>query len=112
LPLFSSDFSYVPIDAAAKYSCEDADITLRIHNKLYPTIYSNEMKELYEKIELPIVSVLSYMEMNGVYFDIDYLSHLSQDMERKLATLSQKIFEIAGETFNINSPKQVGYILF
>jgi len=61
---------------------------------------------------LPIISVLSYMEMNGVYFDIDYLSHLSQDMERKLATLSQKIFEIAGETFNINSPKQVGYILF
>ncbi|HRT01778.1 MAG TPA: DNA polymerase I [Fervidobacterium sp.] len=112
LPLFSSDFSYVPIDAAAKYSCEDADMTLRIHNKLYPTIYSNEMNELYEKIELPIISVLSYMEMNGVYFDIDYLSHLSQDMERKLATLSQKIFEIAGETFNINSPKQVGYILF
>jgi DNA polymerase-1 len=70
------------------------------------------MNELYEKIELPIISVLSYMEMNGVYFDIDYLSHLSQDMERKLATLSQKIFEIAGETFNINSPKQVGYILF
>ncbi|HOQ40040.1 MAG TPA: DNA polymerase I [Fervidobacterium sp.] len=112
LPLFSGDFSYVPIDAATKYSCEDADIALRIHNKLYPTIYSNEMIELYEKIELPIVSVLAQMEMNGVYFDIDYLSRLSQDMERKLATLSQKIFEIAGETFNINSPKQVGYILF
>jgi len=54
LPLFSGDFSYVPIEAAAKYSCEDADITLRIHNKLYPTIYSNEMTELYEKIELPM----------------------------------------------------------
>jgi len=112
LPLFAGDFSYVPIERAAKYSCEDADISLRIHNKLYPLIYSNQMVELYEKIELPLVSVLAQMELNGVFFDTKYLSSLSLEMEKKLSSLSQRIFEIAGEPFNLNSPKQVGYILF
>jgi len=112
LPLFAGDFSYVPIERAAKYSCEDADISLRIHNKLYPLIYSNEMVELYEKIELPLVSVLAQMELNGVFFDTKYLSSLSLEMEKKLSSLSQRIFEIAGEPFNLNSPKQVAYILF
>jgi DNA polymerase-1 len=112
LPLFAGDFSYVPIERAAKYSCEDADISLRIHNKLYPLIYSNEMVELYEKIELPLVSVLAQMELKGVFFDTKYLSSLSLEMEKKLSSLSQRIFEIAGEPFNLNSPKQVAYILF
>uniref|UniRef100_A0A7C4RZV5 DNA polymerase I n=1 Tax=Fervidobacterium pennivorans TaxID=93466 RepID=A0A7C4RZV5_FERPE len=112
LPLFAGDFSYVPVERAARYSCEDADISLRIHNKLYPLIYSNEMVELYEKIELPLVSVLAQMELNGVFFDTKYLSSLSLEMEKKLSSLSQRIFEIAGEPFNLNSPKQVGYILF
>ncbi|QAV32390.1 DNA polymerase I [Fervidobacterium changbaicum] len=112
LPLFAGDFSYVPVERAARYSCEDADMSLRIHNKLYPVIYSNEMVELYEKIELPLVSVLAQMELNGVFFDTQYLSALSVEMERKLSSLSQRIYEIAGEPFNLNSPKQVGYILF
>jgi DNA polymerase-1 len=112
LPLFAGDFSYVPVERAARYSCEDADMSLRIHNKLYPLIYSNEMVELYEKIELPLVSVLAQMELNGVFFDTKYLSSLSLEMEKKLSSLSQRIFEIAGEPFNLNSPKQVGYILF
>jgi DNA polymerase-1 len=112
LPLFAGDFSYVPVFAAAKYSCEDADMSLRIHNLLYPLIYSNEMDELYEKIELPMIPVLATLELNGVYFDTEYLNNLSQEMDKKLSLLSQKIFDIAGETFNINSPKQLGYVLF
>lgn len=112
LPLFAGDFSYVPIESAAKYSCEDADMSLRIHNILYSLIYSNEMTELYEKIELPMISVLADLELNGVYFDVDYLNNLSKEMDKKLSLLSQKIFEITGEVFNINSPKQLGYILF
>jgi len=112
VPLFAGDFSYVPVEAAAKYSCEDADMSLRIHNKLYPLIYSYELTELYEKIELPMVKVLAELELNGVYFDIGYLNNLSNEMDKKLSNLSQKIFELAGEVFNLNSPKQVGYILF
>mgnify|MGYP001098188453 CR=1 FL=1 len=112
LPLFAGDFSYLPVEKATKYSCEDADMSLRIHNKLHTLIYSNEMMELYENIELPVVSVLAEMELNGVFFDLKYLSNLSSEMEKKLSVLSQKIFDIAGEQFNLNSPKQVGYILF
>ncbi|WP_448376241.1 DNA polymerase I [Fervidobacterium sp.] len=112
LPLFAGDFSYVPVEEATKYSCEDADMSLRIHNKLHTLIYSNEMIELYENIELPMVAVLAEMELNGVFFDLKYLSNLSSEMEKKLSILSQKIFDIAGEQFNLNSPKQVGYILF
>jgi len=112
LPLFAGDFSYVPVEEATKYSCEDADMSLRIHNKLHTLIYSNEITELYEKIELPIIMVLADMELNGVFFDLKYLSNISSEMEKKLSILTQQIFDIAGEQFNLNSPKQVGYILF
>lgn len=112
IPLFAGDFSYIPVDTAAKYSCEDADMSLRIHNLLHPLIYSNEMNELYEKIELPMILVLANLELNGVYFDIQYLNNLSQEMDKKLLALSNRIFEITGEAFNLNSPKQLGYILF
>lgn len=112
LPLFAGDFSYVPLESAVRYSCEDADVSLRIHNRLYPVIYANEMNELYENIELPLVSVLARMELNGVYFDVDYLSKLSVEMDKKLTNLSHRIFELAGESFNLNSPKQIGHILF
>lgn len=112
LPLFAGDISYIPVENVAKYSCEDADMSLRIHNVFYPLLYANEMNELYEKIEMPMVHVLAQMELNGVYFDTNYLSELSIEMNKKLSTLSQRIFELSGEAFNINSPKQLGYILF
>ncbi|MFN3691906.1 MAG: DNA polymerase I, partial [Fervidobacterium sp.] len=112
LPLFNGDISYVPVKDAAKYSCEDADMSLRLHNIFNPLLYDHGMKELYEKIEIPMIYVLAQMELNGVYFDIKYLSELSVEMNKKLSTLSQRIFELSGEPFNINSPKQLGYILF
>uniref|UniRef100_A0A7C5VQ07 DNA polymerase I n=1 Tax=Fervidobacterium thailandense TaxID=1008305 RepID=A0A7C5VQ07_9BACT len=112
LPLFAGDFSYVSLEAATKYACEDADVSLRLHNRFYPLLYSNELVELYEKIELPVVEVLAQMELNGVYFDLEYLSKLSAEMERKMNLLSQRIFQIAGESFNLNSPKQIAYVLF
>ncbi|MFN6991754.1 MAG: DNA polymerase I, partial [Fervidobacterium sp.] len=112
LPLFNGDISYVPVENAAKYSCEDADMSLRLHNIFNPLIYDHGMKELYEKIEIPMIYVLAQMELNGVYFDIKYLSELSVEMNKKLSTLAQRIFELSGESFNINSPKQLGYILF
>ncbi|MCD6105653.1 MAG: DNA polymerase I [Thermosipho sp. (in: Bacteria)] len=111
-PLFANDFSFVPIDKAAKYSCEDADVTYRLFRKLSRKIYEKNLDKLFHEIELPLINVLAQMELNGVYFDKEYLEKLSKDYGKKMDELQEKIFEIAGEKFNLNSSKQVAYILF
>ncbi|QTA37966.1 DNA polymerase I [Thermosipho ferrireducens] len=111
-PLFINDFSYVPVEEAARYSCEDADITYRLFRILSRNIYESHMDELLNNIEMPLINVLAEMELNGVYFNKNYLFKLSKNMESKLNNLKNKIFEIAGEEFNVNSSKQVAYILF
>lgn len=112
VPLFGNDFSYVPLERAVEYSCEDADVTYRIFRKLGRKIYENEMEKLFYEIEMPLIDVLSEMELNGVYFDEEYLKELSKKYQEKMDEIKEKVFEIAGETFNLNSSTQVAYILF
>ena len=110
-PLFESDFSGVSIDRATEYSAEDADITFRIYVKLKDLIRENDLERVMYDIEMPLVPVLATMEMNGVYIDVDYLRDLSRRFSKEMERISNEIFSIAGESFNINSSIQVAKIL-
>lgn len=101
----------VPIEDAAKYACDDSFATLELA-KFYRQTLGEKQLKLLKEIEQPLIDVLAYMERTGVHIDTDYLSGLNQEIEQKLKILEAKIFEIAGEHFNINSPAQVGNILF
>jgi DNA polymerase-1 len=105
-------FSQVSIKKASEYSCEDADATLRIAKILMPRLEAEGLTELYERVELPLVPVLAEMEMHGVKIDERLLSSLSGYFARLIEGLEEEIFALAGTTFNINSPKQLGEILF
>lgn len=102
----------VAIDLASDYACSDADITLQLVPVLKGKIASEKLKDLFEKIEIPLVEVLALMEQNGVSIDKDKLELLSEEIESDMKRLETHIFAIAGEVFNINSPKQLQNILF
>ena len=95
-----------------EYAAEDADITLRLKNVLEPKLKEADVEHLFYEIEMPLVRVLAEMEMNGVLIDTDSLKETSELFTRRLKELEQRIYELAGEEFNIASPKQVGDILF
>ena len=95
-----------------EYAAEDADITLRLKNVLEPKLKEAGVEHLFYEIEMPLVRVLAEMEMNGVLIDTDSLKETSELFTSRLKELEQRIFELAGEEFNIASPKQVGDILF
>ena len=106
-------FNQIEIDTASPYAAEDADITLRLHNTLWPKLQKEpDLLRVYEEIEIPLLPVLSNIETNGVYIDVGMLAKQSKQLEKSLATLEKKIFDIAGEEFNISSPKQLQAILF
>ena len=106
-------FNQIEIDTASPYAAEDADITLRLHNTLWPKLKNEpSLQKVYEEIEMPLLPVLSAMEINGVYIDVDMLAKQSKQIEKSLVSLEKKIFDIAGEEFNISSPKQLQAILF
>ncbi|KPL18249.1 MAG: hypothetical protein AMJ92_08965 [candidate division Zixibacteria bacterium SM23_81] len=105
-------FAQVPIDLACKYSCEDADFTLRLRNILRGKLEELSLSDLFAQVEMPLVEVLAQMEMNGVCLDIDFLRGMSEELEGELNGLMVQIYEMAGEEFNINSPKQLSAILF
>jgi DNA polymerase-1 len=95
------------------YAAEDADIALQLRNKLYPELEKDEkLYELAHKIEFPIVEVLTDMEYNGVAIDTDSLKIISDKIYTEAAEAQKKIFDLSGEEFNIDSPKQLGEILF
>ena len=100
-----------PIDVY-EYACEDADITLQLKNKLEPELKKHECEELFYQIEMPLMPVLAEMEMNGVRIDTNSLAETSKQLTERMLTIEQRIYELAGEQFNIASPKQVGDILF
>ncbi|MFQ6094132.1 MAG: DNA polymerase, partial [bacterium] len=102
----------VPIRKATRYSCEDGDITLQLRQLFEPKLKSLELDELFHTVEMPLVSVLAEMEMNGVSVDVDLLGSMSQGLEDELKGLAEEIYSLAGERFNINSPKQLAVILF
>ena len=95
-----------------EYAAEDADITLRLKNCLEPKLKEAGVEHLFYEIEMPLVRVLAEMEMNGVLIDTDSLKETSELFTKRLQELEQRIYELAGEEFNIASPKQVGDILF
>ncbi|MBO6758044.1 MAG: DNA polymerase I [Roseibium sp.] len=105
-------FDKVPIDRATAYAAEDADVTLRLWQVLKPRLAADRMATVYETLERPMVPVLARMEQRGISVDRQMLSRLSGDFAQGMAGLEAEIHELAGETFNIGSPKQLGDILF
>ncbi len=105
-------FDFVPIDEAVAYAAEDADITLRLWQAFKPQLHRRQVTTVYETLERPMVPVLARMEMDGIKVDRDTLSRMSNAFAQKMAGLEAEIHELAGEAFNVGSPKQLGEILF
>ncbi len=95
-----------------EYACEDADITLQLKEKLEPELKRLDCERLFYEIEMPLMPVLAEMEMNGVVLDTESLKQTSKDLTARMNEIEAHIYELAGEQFNISSPKQVGDILF
>ena len=94
------------------YAAEDADVTLKLKNKLEPLIKENNLEYLFYEVEMPLVSVLVDMEWNGVRIDVEALHSLSVDFTKQLADIENKVYELIGEQINLSSPKQVGELIF
>ena len=105
-------FDRVPVDKAVAYAAEDADVTLRLWHILKPRLVAERRMTVYETLERPLVSVIVEMERAGVKVDKAVLARLSSDFAQKMARFEDEIYVLAGERFNIGSPKQLGEILF
>ncbi|HCE1969671.1 DNA polymerase I [Vibrio parahaemolyticus] len=106
-------FNQIELEQASPYAAEDADVTLRLHNRLFANIEQDEkLKSVYEEIEMPLIPVLSRIERTGVLIDDMKLSAQSVEIAARLEELEQKAYEIAEQEFNMNSPKQLQAILF
>jgi len=106
------NFSQVEIAAASRYACEDADATWLLHRKFAPLLTQSGQEPLFRNIEMPLVPILAEMENDGVLLDREMLAGLSADFAGRMAGLEERIFELAGASFNLNSPKQMGEVLF
>lgn len=109
---FSRDFSQIPIAEAARYSIEDADLSLRLYHRYVTELKEYGLDKLFERIEMPLLKVLVEMETIGVYFDRAELLALSERMDTQIKQLKQEVMIMAGETFNLDSPIQLGKVLF
>lgn len=106
-------FQSVPLDQAVPYAAEDADITLQLHQRLWPQLCNGKrLKTLYETIEIPLVPILSRMERTGVLIDPTMLAEQSRQLAERMSRIEQKAFELAGQPFNLGSPKQTQEILY
>ena len=106
-------FDQVDLQTATKYAAEDADITLRLHLVLWPQIQTSPgLLYVYEKIEMPAMRVLGIMERNGIRIDSALLAQQGQEIGKRLLALEREIHQLAGQPFNIQSPKQIAEILF
>lgn len=106
-------FNQIELEQAAPYAAEDADVTLRLHNALMAQLNNDEkLKVIFEQYEMPLVPVLSRMERHGVLISAEMLAKQSQEIAVRLDTLEKEVFELAGEEFNLSSPKQLQAILF
>lgn len=105
-------FDRVPVDEAVRYAAEDADITLRLWEVFKPQLHQTQVTTVYETLERPLSPVLATMEMHGIKVDRDTLSRMSNAFAQKMAGLEAEIHELAGRSFNVGSPKQLGEILF
>ena len=106
-------FDQVAVDKATEYSSEDADVTLHLHQTLYPQIEADpKLLRIYRDIEMPSAIALQTMERNGIHIDAAELAQQSNDLGKRLLELERKAYEAAGQPFNLNSPKQLGEIMF
>ena len=106
-------FDQVNLETATQYAAEDADITLRLHHAMYPAIEADKkLLTIYKDIEMPAMHALAVMERNGILIDSAKLSSQGQMVGQRLLDLEKQIHELAGQPFNIQSPKQIGEILF
>lgn len=106
------DIRTVSVKRVCEYACEDVDFTLRLKNVLSPMLEASQVKELFEKIEMPLSDVLMGMERHGVALDIPFLNSLSKELEGRLAGIQRSIYSEVGEEFNINSTAKLQEILF
>ena len=102
----------VPVTDVVEYAGEDADITLQLKHKLAPELEAKGALKLFKEVEVPLVTTLAQMEAHGVRVDTEFLNNYSKELTEELAVLEKEIYEQAGEEFTINSPKQLGVILF
>jgi DNA polymerase-1 len=106
-------FNQIPIEKAAPYAAEDADITLRLHNTLWPKLQAQKgLEQVLKEIELPLTPVLAKIEQFGVLIDSQQLAQQSQDLAMRILELEKQVHELAGEVFNLGSPKQLQEILY
>ena len=102
----------VPIDKVTFYAAEDADVALQLVPVFSEKLKEDKTEDVFNNIEMPLISVLMQMEQNGVYIDIDFLKNMSRELSKKIEALSDQIYFEADVKFNINSPKQLGEVLF
>ncbi|MCZ4053588.1 DNA polymerase I [Oxalobacter sp. OxGP1] len=106
-------FDQVGLELATRYAAEDADVTLQLHQHMWPQLAEYDgLRFIYEKIEIPVLTVLQKMERNGVLIDPNRLLEQSSELRKKMDTLEKEAYLAAGQPFNLNSPKQLGEILF
>ncbi|MCR5885941.1 DNA polymerase I [Rhizobacter sp. J219] len=106
-------FAQVDIERAAEYSCEDSEMTLQVHQTLWPQVEADKgLRFVYEKIEMPVTHILQRIERNGVLIDPARLAQQSQQLGERMLQLEREAHELAGQPFNMGSPKQIGEILF
>lgn len=106
-------FDQVTIESAATYAAEDADVTLQLHQTLWPKLTKEPgLQKVFTDIEMPLIPVLARMERNGVLIDADKLKKQSAQLEKRVAELEQETYELAGGEFNLNSPKQLQEVLY
>ncbi|MDQ0476539.1 DNA polymerase I [Chryseobacterium sp. MDT2-18] len=105
-------FRSLTIEEQTKYAAEDADISWRLHGVFAPQLQKENLEDLFFKVEMPLMKVLAKMELEGIALDKKWLAQESIDLENDLRNLEKTIFELSGEEFNMNSPKQLGEVLF
>ncbi|MCK4244646.1 MAG: DNA polymerase I, partial [Candidatus Omnitrophica bacterium] len=105
-------FAFVDVNKAREYSCEDAEITLLLKSILEKKLKQTDNYTLFQDLEMKLTPVLMDMEMTGIKINVDFFKDMSEKFADELSSIERKIFDLAGEEFNINSPQQLGYILF
>ncbi len=106
-------FSQVDIERAAEYACEDSEMCLEVHQRLWPQLEAEPgLARVYRDIEMPVSALLARIERHGVLIDTEALARQSRDLAERMLALEQQAYEIAGQPFNLGSPKQIGQILF
>ncbi|KIX15833.1 DNA polymerase I [Dethiosulfatarculus sandiegensis] len=108
----NKSFADAPLEKATQYAAEDADVTFQAFKVLEPKLKQSSMEELFYELEMPLVEVLTRMEMNGVGLDVKGLADLDKELTSQLDAIEERCYTLAGHKFNLNSPKQLGVVLF